>query len=131
MIRGRTVRDIGNSIKVYMFPNEFHKSLTALPHVSAIIQTEAGVIPIYITFLFSILFPTSHVGIHLIGSKSQEQEDILFPCFCFTMLLQRLPACPVHSVVPSLLHHRSRHYRHFLHWLLLLHLWQLSYLAMP
>lgn len=28
----------------------------------------------YTTFLFSILFPTSHVGIHLIGSKSQEQE---------------------------------------------------------
>ena len=55
-----------------LFPNEFHKSLTALPHVSAIIQAEAGVISI--TFLFSILFPTSHVGIHLIGSKSQEQE---------------------------------------------------------
>lgn len=58
-----------------MFPNEFHKSLTALPHVSVIIQTEAGVISIYITFLFSILFPMSHVGIHLIGSKSQEPEQ--------------------------------------------------------
>ena len=32
---------------------------------------------------------------------------------------------------PSLLSPRLRHYRHFLHWLLLLHLWQLSYLAMP
>lgn len=44
LIRERAVRDIGNSIKVYMFPNEFHKSLTALPHVSAIIQAESGVI---------------------------------------------------------------------------------------
>lgn len=50
LIRGKAVRDIGNSIKVYMFPNEFHKSLTALPHVSVIIQTEAGVISIFNLF---------------------------------------------------------------------------------
>ena len=36
-----------------LFPNEFHKSLTALPHASVIIQAEAGVISIF--NLFSVV----------------------------------------------------------------------------
>ena len=62
-IRWIAVRDIGNSIKVYMFPNEFHKSLTALPHVSVIIQSEAGVISISVSiFNFISDVPCEHVA---------------------------------------------------------------------
>lgn len=131
LIRERAVRDIGNSIKVYMFPNEFHKSLTAsLMYLQSSRQR-------LVLFLFSIYFQWFLQTFIILKLSEQKLAFLFFILYSYsvfqfpTMLLQRLPACPVHSVVPSLLHHRLRHYRHFLHWLLLLHLWQLSYLAMP
>lgn len=131
LIRGRAVRDIGNSIKVYMFPNEFHKSLTASLMYLQSSRQRLVLFLFILHFYFQFYFRRPMWAYILSEANHRSRSNILFPCFYFTMLLQRLPACPVHSVVPSLLRHRSRHYRHFLHWLLLLHLWQLSYLAMP
>ena len=95
LIRGRAVRDIGNSIKVYMlpatgaslyrrclFPNEFHKSLTAsLMYLQSSRQR-------LVLFLFSIYFQWFLQTFIILKLSEQKPAFLFFILILYSNSLQ-------------------------------------------